>query len=254
MSTQKDSLQGGSPQGESVLQHSWSSRLRQLIAGALAQFNKLWRLLFLLYVPILLLFVILRIVSYFSDWITLSYFTRDIAAIARLPFYAGAVSQIGGLLWAASLAICIFTLLAMQKHGQSSAATRRWLIQAAILTAILMFDDVFQFHEAISEEYLGLSQRLVVVSYVLVALIFVVISFNEIISSEYLILGLALFLFGLSVFLDSADFENFGAVGRLLNDQLHTFVEDGFKFAGVVTWLVYFARYGYQKLTRVAQS
>lgn len=247
MSTRKESRQGGwSQQVTSPV--DWQIKLRQVIAGALAQLKDLWKLFLLLYVPILLLFVILRIVSHYSDRITLSYLTRDVAAIADLPFYAGFLSQLGALVWAASLAICMFTVLALGM--QNTAATRRWLIQASILTAILLFDDVFQFHEEIGPEYLGLSEKLVVLSYAVLSLIFLMINLGEILRSEYLILGLALFLFGMSAFVDGADLRGFGEIGRVFSDQLETFVEDGFKFAGVATWLVYFARYGYQKIKR----
>lgn len=250
MSTRKESRQGGWAQ-QVRLHENRPQKLGQVIAGALAQFKDLWKLFLLLYVSILLLFVVLRIVSHYSDRITLSYLTRDVAAIADLPFYAGFLSQLGALLWAASLAICLFTLLAL--GAQNTSATRRWLIQASILTAILLFDDVFQFHEEIGQDYLGLSEKLVVLSYAVLSLIFLVINLGEILGSEYLILGLALFLFGMSAFVDGAGLEAFGEIGRFFSDQLETFVEDGLKFAAVATWLVYFTRYGYQKIKRVQQ-
>lgn len=107
---------------------------------------------------------------------------------------------------------------------------------------------MFQFHEEIGEDYLGVSERLVVLSYGVLGLIFLAINLGEIFRSEYLILGLALFRFAMSAFVDGADFEEFGEIGRLFTGQLETFAEDGLKFAGIATWLVYFARYGYQKI------
>lgn len=253
MSTRKHSLPTSLSQGGVLLQDSWATRFRQLITGALEQLKGLWKLLFLLYLPILCMFVLLRIVSHYSDRITLSYLTRDVAAIAELPFYAGLVSQLGALVWAASLAVCIFTLIVIGRQNLNFTGARRWLLHASILTAILLFDDVFQFHEEIGEDYLGLSEKLVVLSYIGLALIFVVVNFSEILNSEYLILGLALFLFSLAVFIDGANLENFGTLGRFFNDQFETFAEDGLKFAGVITWLFYFARYGYQKLRDLPQ-
>ena len=254
MSTRKDSLKGGVSQGGLLLQDDQPTKPRQVIAGALAQFRKLWKLLVLLYVPVLLLFVVLRIVSHFSERITLSYLTRDVTAIANLPFYAGILSQIGGLLWAASLAICIFILMSLGKQDLHFTASRRFLLHASILTAVLLFDDVFQFHEEIGEDYLGISEKVSVLALVFLGLFFLFSNLREILKSEYLILGLALLLFGMSVFLDGADLEEFGAIGRFFSDQLQTFAEDGLKFAGVTTWLLYFARYGYQKITGLPQS
>ncbi len=254
MSTRKHSLDRGLSQGGTSHRDDWATRSRQLIAGAITQFKRLWGLLLLIYVPILLTFVVLRIISHFSERMTLSYLTRDVAAIADLPFYAGLVSQLGALVWAASLAICIFTLIVLRKQTPNFTASRRWLAHAAILTAILLFDDVFQFHEEIGEDYLGLSEKVIVLGYVGLAIIILFANFSEIINTEYLILGLALFLFGMSVFLDGAHLDRFGDIGRFFNDQLETFAEDGLKFAGIATWMVYFARYGYQKLIGVPQS
>jgi hypothetical protein len=248
MSTRKDSLKGSSSDRWQLLRGDWTNLLKRVIPGALTQFKQLWKLLLFLYVPILLLFIALRVVSHFSERITLSYLTRDIAAIADLPFFAGLVSQLGGLLWAAGLTICVFTLFTLLNQ-KDSAAARRFLLQGAILTGVLLFDDVFQFHEEIGEDYLGISEKIVVLGYLLLTLFFLFSNLGEILSSEYLILGLALGLFGLSIFFDAVDLEDFGRIGRIFNDQFQTFAEDGFKFAGIITWLVYFARYGYQKIS-----
>lgn len=250
MSTRKDSLTGGLSGGGLLLQEGKLINPRQVIAGIFTQLRNLWKFLLLLYVPILLLFVTLRIVSHYSERITLSYFTRDVAAIADLPFYAGFVSQLGALIWAASLGICIFTLITMGKQDQNFKASRRLLLHASILTAALLFDDVFQFHEEIGEDYLGISEKVSVLALASLGLFFLLSNVREILTSEYLILGLALALLGLSVLFDAADLEDFGRIGRFFNEQLQTFAEDGLKFAGVVTWLMYFARYGYQKLDR----
>lgn len=248
MSSRKDSLKGGLSREGLLLQEGKLINPRQVIAGVFTQLRNLWKFLLLLYIPILLLFITLRIVSHYSERITLSYLTRDVAAIADLPFYAGLVSQVGALIWAASLAICMFTLFTMGKRDQDLKAPRRLLFQASILTAALLFDDVFQFHEEIGEDYLGISEKVSVVALASLALFFLFSNVREILTSEYLILGLALALLGLSVFLDAADFEDFGRIGRFFNEQLQTFAEDGLKFAGLVTWLVYFARYSSQRI------
>jgi len=219
--------------------------VNQIFNGAFAQLGKLWKILLFLYASIILFFIVLDMISRSSDKITLSYFTRDISSIGHLPFFAGLVSQLGGLFWASTLAICVFTLFILKRQDP---AARRFLIQAAILTAILLFDDFFLFHEDIGPDYLGIGERIIVLAYGLFAVFFLFSNFREILSSEYLILGLALVLFGLSVFMDGAHLENVEQLKGLLNEQSSTFLEDGFKFVGVITWLVYFSRYTYQKI------
>lgn len=254
MSTRKDSLKGGLSQGGLLLPEDRLVNPRQWIAGVIAQFKVLWKLLVLLYIPIGLLFIVLRVISHYSDQITLSYLTRDVAAIANLPFYAGLISQMGGLIWAASLAICIFAVITLGRQNQAFRAPRRLLFHASILTAVLLVDDMFQFHEEIGEDYLGISEKVTVLALASLGIFFLFANLREILTSEYLLLGLALAFLGLSVFLDAADLEELGAVGRFFNDQLQTFAEDGVKFAGIVTWLVYFARYSYQRIRISDQS
>ena len=219
--------------------------VNQIFNGAFAQLGKLWKIFLLLYASIVLFFIVLDMISRSSDKITLSYFTRDITSIAHLPFFAGMVSQLGGLFWASTLAICVFTWFILKREDP---AARRFLIQAAILTAILLFDDFFLLHEDIGPDYLGISERIIVLAYGLFAVFFLFSNFREILNSEYLILGLALLLFGLSVFMDGTHLENVEQLKGLFNEQSSTFLEDGFKFVGVITWLVYFSRYGYQKI------
>jgi hypothetical protein len=213
------------------------------------QLGKLWKVLLFLYGSLLLFFVILDLISRSSDQITLSYFTRDISAIGNLPFFAGLVSQLGGLLWSAALTICIFAYFVLRAQEQNTRLPRRFLLQAALLTGVLLLDDFFLFHEDIGPDYLHISERLIVLSYGLIAAVFLFSNLREILASEYLILGLALILFGLSIFVDAVDLEKLNGLESIFNEQFSIFLEDGFKFVGVATWLVYFARYGLQRIT-----
>lgn len=222
-------------------------KLKDIVLGGLAQFKKLWLVFLFLYLPILLLFIVIDIVSRASDELTLSYFTRDVTAIGNLPFYAGVVSQLGAMLWSAALAVCVLTVTLLKSQNQNGRA-RRFLIQAAILTAVLLLDDIFLFHEDIGPDYFGISEKVIAVFYFLLCLAFLVLNMREILSSEYSILGLALAMFGASMFLDAANLDKYDEYGILFSDQFQIFLEDGFKFVGIATWLLYFARYGIQRL------
>jgi hypothetical protein len=224
-------------------------RVKPIVTGAFMQLGKIWKVLLLLYGSLLLFFVILDLISRSSDQITLSYFTRDISAIGNLPFFAGLVSQLGGLLWSAALTICIFVYFVLRAQEQDTRLPRRFLLQAALLTGVLLLDDFFLFHEDIGPDYLHISERLIVLSYGLIAAVFLFSNLREILASEYLILGLALILFGLSIFVDAVDLEKLNGLESIFNEQFSIFLEDGFKFVGVATWLVYFARYGLQRIT-----
>jgi hypothetical protein len=88
----------------------------------------------------------------------------------------------------------------------------------------------------------------IVLSYLILTVLFLFINFREILSSEYLLLGLALAMFGLSIFLDAADLDDYDRYGLFFSEQFQIFLEDGFKFVGIATWLAYFLRYSVQRI------
>lgn len=222
-------------------------KTKQIVSGVFSQLGSLWKVLLFLYGSIFLLFIVLNAISRSSSNITLSYLTRDISAVGNLPFYAGLVSQLGGLLWAAALTICVFMFVLLQGRGESMSS-RRFMLHAAILTAVLLLDDFFLFHEDIGPDYLHIGEKVIVLSYLVLTVAFLLLNFKEILASEYALLGLALALFGMSIFLDAADLDDIDLYERLFSEQFQIFMEDGFKFVGIATWLAYFVRYGYQKI------
>jgi hypothetical protein len=173
-------------------------------------------------------------------------------ATGKLPFFAGFVAQLAGILWSASLTTCFFALFVLGSQNGSFASAKRLLFTGGILTLALLMDDIFLFHEEIAPNYLGINEKFVIVSYGLLALYFVFANWREILSSEYLILGLALGLFGFSIFLDALPIDDFHL--RYFWEQLEMFLEDGSKFAGIATWLTYFVRYAQQRITSAQEK
>lgn len=223
-------------------------KLKRVISDAYMQFLRFWKVLFLAYLPILLLFTTLGLVSRASGDITLSYFTRDVVALGDLPFFAGLISQIGGMLWSVTLGICLFTLILVNGQKRNIAA-KKFLLGAVILTTILLIDDIFLVHEDIGPDYLHVGEKTIVISYFLITLYFLFVNRSEILTSDYLILGVALAMFGMSIFLDAVDLEDYDRYSFIFTDQFLIFLEDGFKFMGIATWLLYFARYSFQMLS-----
>lgn len=217
----------------------------KLAAGARSQWRTLWRTLLFLYLPIGLLFVGVGILSRVVEDASLQFFLRDITATGDLPFFAGFVSQLDAVLWSASLTVCFFSLLLMRRNS-GLAASKRFLLHGGILTAMLLLDDIFLFHEEVAPEYLHIGEKYVIGVYLITGIFFVISNRDEILSSEYLILFLALALFGMSIFLDAIPIDEFDL--RYFWEQLEVFLEDGFKFAGIATWLTYFVRYVAQKI------
>jgi len=61
--------------------------------------------------------LVLSAVILFGEWqgISIGYLTRDIASIAKVPFYAGLLSQIGIFFWVAAATLCFFAARMISK-------------------------------------------------------------------------------------------------------------------------------------------
>jgi hypothetical protein len=108
---------------------------------------------------------------------------------------------------------------------------------------------LFLFHEEVAPSYLHIGEKISMAAYLLLGVGFVLLNRFEILSSEYLLLGLALALLGTSVFLDALPVEDFEL--RYFWRQLEIFLEDGFKFPDIATWLIYFVCYAAQKIESI---
>jgi hypothetical protein len=226
--------------------------MKEFRAGVVSQLKDSWKVLFFLYLPIVLLFLFVAVLSRTIENISLGYLLRDVTVTGDLPFFAGFVSQLTAMLWAACLTICLFALIMLGRGGSAPPRSRRFLLQGSILTGVLLLDDVFLFHEEIAPLYLHLNEDLVYAGYAIIGIGFVVLNWKEILSSEYAILMLALGLFGASIFLDALPLDTLNL--RYFWEQLEFLLEDGCKFAGIATWLTFFVRYTIRRLPGVPQG
>jgi hypothetical protein len=216
--------------------------LKSIIVEGLTQCRRNWKLLLGFYIPILLLFVVMALISRSSDDVSLSYFTRDVNAIGDMPFYAGLLSQLGLILWSAVVAVCLFSVLLLRYQNKNPLA-RRFLIQAGVLSLVLLLDDVYELHESVFPEYLGIREKYIYIFYFVSLLSILLLNLPEILHSEYSILGLSLAMFAVSAFFDGAHLDKFEQYGAFFSENIQTFMEDGPKVVGIATWLLYFTRY-----------
>jgi hypothetical protein len=220
--------------------------VKQVITDAASQLQYLRKVLFFLYLPIAFLFLLVGVLSRVTTNVSLAFLLRDITATAKLPFFAGFVSQLGVVLWSASLVICLFALSMLQRQQGDLSASKRFLMHGTVLTAVLALDDIFLFHEEVAPIYLHLDELIIFGVYIIVGVGFVLFNWREILSSEYALLVLALALFATSIALDAIPKEILPP--RYFWEQLELFLEDASKFAGIATWLLYFARYAIQRI------
>lgn len=159
--------------------------------------------------------------------------TSDTASIAGIHPLYGVLSNLGVILWCAATFSCALAAAILRLKGTKKVYL--FLLYSSLLSAFLMFDDLFQFHEDLSSS-IGLNQKVI---YVLLgtAVISYLIYFRKILFQTNIVVFLmALAFLFLSVLADTVIYKIFG---NQLGDWLYL-IEDGAKWIGIVFWGYYF--------------
>ena len=174
--------------------------------------------------------MLLTLILYWQLNIPIEKSTADPAATFQAHPFTGYISNLGVLLWCSSAVVCLFTYMLFRIHKIKSLAI--YFLSSGLLCSLLLFDDFFMLHEFILPRYLGISQTLVYVIYLVPVLFYMFYFREEILNSEYEIFIIATILLSLSVVGD-----NF-----LPQEGMSYFIEDSFKFIGIAIWTLYFFR------------
>lgn len=172
--------------------------------------------------------------------------------IAKLPPYTGMISMLGILFWCASVATSIFSSFLLQKKG--GLKSRKWakfLLFSACITLVILLDDLFQIHEYYYHPFIDLRNftnpspvknffELIFFTMYAIAISIYLWKFKSLFKkTNYPILLLSLLFFAISVFVDVATPEKM---------FLHSTIEEGSKFLGIVTWFSYFVDCCYEQV------
>lgn len=217
------------PLSENFRQARGPDSLRDRLTG-------LFPLMMAVYLPTFIIVLLVRQ----QNRVPIHHLMGDPAKVANSPFYLGMVTKFGILLWCATAAICLFTSLYL-KPLNLSLKHQRFLLVAGVITTVLMLDDSFQLHEEVFPNYLGISEKIVYLAYVMMVALYL-IKFHKIIwNSRYLLfLGLAFVCFALSIVLDMRAIIDLVDMG-LIYDRDRALLENGFKLFGIVSWFTYFS-------------
>ncbi|WP_153009649.1 hypothetical protein [Mastigocoleus testarum] len=153
----------------------------------------------------------------------------------HFPIYIGFISNLGVLLWCSTTAICFFACVLVSKKSKSNLST--FFFWSASLSGIMLLDDLFLIHEQIAPIYLRINEKIIFIFYGLSILTYFLRWQRQILKTEYSLLLLALMLFALSMFLDVINYSD-------------AFLEDSFKFLGILTWSSYYIRTCYIQIRR----
>jgi len=165
--------------------------------------------------------------------VELDHFTQDPASIMQTPFYLGFFSYIGILFWCAASTLCFFTRILLHEEDPAQKKKRQFLFYSGLISALLMFDDLFLLHEVVFPDYFMLPKNVVYLIYLNILAVYLILFRFELQQTEFLILIVAAGLLGISQFVDSLP----------MPIPEDSFLEDAVKLFGIVTWFTYYMRY-----------
>jgi hypothetical protein len=170
--------------------------------------------------------------------------TRDITTIVNAHPLTGMLSNLGILLWCSTSSICLFTVLAFfRKLDQISI---NFLLGGGVISAYLLFDDLFSFHENLAPKYLGFSEISIYISVFLIVLFYIRINRKIILETQFSLLIIALFFLGISIFTDVF----WKIITNAKSIDWFYLIEDGTKWLGIVGWFSYYLQSSMHVLNR----
>jgi hypothetical protein len=159
--------------------------------------------------------------------------TRDPANTLEFPWYFGAVSYLGIMMWCATATLCLFTVVLLR--GRPGAGERRsFALGAGLLTGLLMLDDLFLFHETVFPYLFHYPEWALYGTYAAIVLSLMRGARTSLRTTPYPVLIAACVLLGSSTISDTV-------TNNAADESLKFFVEDGLKFLGVSSWFAYFS-------------
>ena len=182
-----------------------------------------------IYVPALAIFAFTGLVSVYAD-IPIGFFLRDPTVTLGGHPLTGMQSNLGVLVWCAAAAICFFTG-AILKNVTLDKTLSSFFLWSGMITSVLLLDDLFLFHDDLAIHYLKLDEKVILAGYFLVSAIYFVRFRKIILSSDWFLMFTAAVFFGSSIGIDFF-LEKWESSWRI-------FLEDGFKFLGIINWSGY---------------
>lgn len=191
-------------------------------------------------IPSIIILSAMVMVSIFFQ-VPTSFMTRDVTAIANMHPLSGILSNLGVLLWCVSASICGFSAIALRNNVPRD--TFLFLLYSSLLSAYLMFDDLFLFHEDLAFRYLGLSEK-----YVFVALGILVFAYLIVLRQTILRTDISGLLFALGFFAASIAVDVIFEPWLVRLDHWSFLLEDGIKWLGIANWCSYYIQTSYRFL------
>lgn len=200
-----------------------------IIKDSITQIKSVATILSIVYSVLLVLFIAIALIS-LQFGIGIDQFTRDPAGLLNVNPFTGVISNIGILFWCATSVLCFFTAFIHWKNKSIKVAT--FLFYSGLITAVLLFDDLFMFHETVFPEILHIPEKLVYVAYFVLVLVYFIKFSQDLLKTDYIILFFACNFFALSIVCDTF----------FVQEGMEFLIEDGFKLFGIISWFIFYSR------------
>ena len=189
-------------------------------------------------IPAILILIGIALAGTILD-INFGLLTRDIAAIAKINPLSGILSNFGIILWCSTATVCFFAAIAIRNTELND-----WfwfLFFSGLLSAYLLFDDFFQFHEILAGNYVGIRE---IYTYMMlgIAVLFYLFKFRRnILRTRFSFLLMSFVFLALSVATDV-----FQSPLMLRVGHWEFFIEEGTKWLGITCWCSYYVQTSYR--------
>jgi len=160
----------------------------------------------------------------------LEFLFLDPAHLTGTPWYTGALSNLGILVWTCGVTAAAAGAWVARRTNRAAAS--RFLAFGALATFVLLIDDVFAFHSGILKNSLGVPKTIAQAMIVAPTILWVLTFHADIRRTRSALLIAGLGSFAGSLLVDT---------GLALTGDTALLVEDGLKFLGILAWTQYFA-------------
>jgi hypothetical protein len=213
-----------------------------MVVGLRSQLILLRRLVVVAFLPATVLLFVMVLWSSQVGF-NFGYLTRDPSTLLNVSPAIGFFSNLGILMWTATVVICFFTAAFLSHIGGSKKAP--FFMFSGFVTLLLLIDDLFLVHEFFFPRIFGLDEFLAFAIYGLVFVAYVYRFRSVFPKTNYLLLVMACCLFGVSLLFD-----------MFHDDALpwHYLLEDGAKWFGIVSWFAYYSTSALNEAVRIVRK
>jgi hypothetical protein len=159
------------------------------------------------------------------------------------PIYYGTILKFGIILWISTSAICLFTFFIIRNELPLKKISFS-LLFSSILSLIFALDELFLTHVKLFPLFMYIDKNLVFVIYIVLFLLLLIYSRRVLFRYGYFLFVLAIIFFLGKVGMDWLRHWNY------LPDDKYIFIEDGFKFFGILAWFLFYSKYCYLQIKK----